>query len=89
MLILINFVLQAVSYEYQKKPGNTLGRDAFRTFLILNGVLGPLLLGMAVATFFTGSPFVVEHSAMMVQGLRLSSAAGQAVGMDLKQWPIP
>ncbi len=69
MLILISFVLQAVSYEYQKKPGNLLGRDTFRTFLILNGVVGPLLLGMAVATFFTGSPFVIEKGAMDGTGL--------------------
>ncbi|MBQ7635364.1 MAG: cytochrome d ubiquinol oxidase subunit II [Bacteroidaceae bacterium] len=69
MLILVTFVLQAVSYEYQKKPGNLLGRDTFRTFLVINGVLGPLLLGMAVATFFTGSPFVVEHGAMDNTGI--------------------
>ena len=64
MLILLSFVLQAVAYEYQSKPGNLLGQRTFRTFLVLNGILGPLLLGMAVATFFTGSPFLIEKEAM-------------------------
>ena len=90
MLILISFVLQAISYEYQKKPGNTLGRDAFRTFLILNGVLGPLLLGMAVATFFTGSPFVVEHSAMDGSGITpvISRWAGSWNGLEAVANPV-
>ena len=69
ILILLSFVLQAVAYEYQSKPGNMLGRNTFRTFLVLNGILGPLLLGMAVATFFTGSPFVVEKDALDATGI--------------------
>ena len=60
MLILLCFVLQAVSYEYQSKKGNLLGKKTYRIFLILNGVLGPLLLGAAVGTFFTGAEFVVN-----------------------------
>ena len=60
MLILLCFVLQAVSYEYQSKQGNLLGKKTYRIFLILNGVLGPLLLGTAVGTFFTGAEFVVN-----------------------------
>ena len=60
MLILLCFVLQAVSYEYQSKKGNLLGKKTYRIFLILNGVLGPLLLGTAVGTFFTGAEFVVN-----------------------------
>ncbi|MBR1838815.1 MAG: cytochrome d ubiquinol oxidase subunit II [Bacteroidaceae bacterium] len=90
MLILISFVLQAVSYEYQKKPGNTLGRDTFRTFLVLNGVLGPLLLGMAVATFFTGSPFIVEHNAMDGTGLTpvISRWAGAWNGLEAVANPV-
>ena len=62
MAILFTFVLQAVSYEFQNKLGNLLGPDVFQWFLVLNGVLGPLLLGGAVATFFEGSNFVVEKS---------------------------
>lgn len=64
MLILVSFVLQAVAYEFQSKPGNVLGRTAYRRFLVFNGIVGPFLLGAAVATFFTGSAFVVGKSAM-------------------------
>jgi cytochrome d ubiquinol oxidase subunit II len=60
MIILFSFVLQAVSYEFQNKLGNILGTKTFQWFLIINGILGPLLLGGAVATFFNGSNFVVE-----------------------------
>lgn len=60
MLILLCFVLQAVSYEYQSKKGNLLGKKTYRFFLILNGVLGPLLLGTAVGTFFNGAEFMVD-----------------------------
>ncbi len=59
MIILFSFVLQAVSYEFQNKLGNLLGVKTFQTFLVLNGILGPLLLGGAVATFFEGSNFIV------------------------------
>lgn len=64
MLILVSFVLQAVAYEFQSKPGNVLGRTVYRRFLVVNGIVGPFLLGAAVATFFTGSAFVVGKSAM-------------------------
>ena len=60
MIILFTFVLQAVSYEFQNKIGNILGPRTFQFFLTLNGILGPLLLGGAVATFFEGSNFVIE-----------------------------
>lgn len=60
MLILLCFVLQAISYEYQSKKGNLLGKKTYRVFLILNGVLGPLLLGTAVGTFFNGAEFMVD-----------------------------
>lgn len=60
MIILFSFVLQAVSYEFQNKLGNFLGARTFQVFLVINGVLGPLLLGGAVATFFNGSNFVVN-----------------------------
>ena len=64
ILILITFVFQAVSYEFQSKAGNILGKNTFRTFLTLNGCLAPLLIGTAVGTFFTGSDFVVRKSAV-------------------------
>ena len=60
MAILFTFVLQAVSYEFQNKLGNLLGAKTFQWFLIINGLVGPLLLGAAVATFFEGSNFIVE-----------------------------
>ena len=59
MLILFTFVLQAVSYEFQNKLGNFLGPKTFQMCLVINGLLGPLLLGGAVATFFEGSNFIV------------------------------
>ena len=64
MLILVSFVLQAVAYEFQAKPGNVLGRDCYRRFLVFNGVIGPFVVGAAVATFFTGSNFLVTHDAL-------------------------
>ncbi|MDR0891745.1 MAG: cytochrome d ubiquinol oxidase subunit II, partial [Mediterranea sp.] len=60
MTILFSFVLQAVSYEFQNQAGNLLGRKTYQVFLVINGVLGPVLLGGAVATFFTGSNFLVD-----------------------------
>ena len=60
MIILFSFVLQAVSYEFQSKEGNLLGTKTYRAFLIINGVAGPFLLGAAVATFFTGSDFLIS-----------------------------
>ena len=60
LLILFTFIIQAVSYEFQNKAGNLFGVRTFQTGLIINGILGPLLLGGAVATFFTGSNFIVE-----------------------------
>ena len=60
VLILFTFIIQAVSYEFQNKAGNLFGVRTFQTGLIINGILGPLLLGGAVATFFTGSNFIVE-----------------------------
>lgn len=64
ILILITFVFQAVSYEFQSKAGNILGADTFRTFLTINGCLAPLLIGTAVGTFFTGSEFIVDKNAV-------------------------
>ncbi|MDD3079916.1 MAG: cytochrome d ubiquinol oxidase subunit II [Paludibacter sp.] len=60
MAILFCFILQAVSYEFQSKPGNVFGKTTYQVFLFINGLLGTILLGAAVATFFTGSDFVVN-----------------------------
>lgn len=79
MLILLSFVLQAVSYEFQSHVGNVLGRRGYRLLLQLNGFMGPFLLGVAVATFFTGSDFVVDH-------LRLSDISNPIVSHWGNSW---
>lgn len=64
MIILFSFVVQAVSYEFQSKLGNLLGKRVYQYFLVINGVVGPVLLGAAVATFFNGSNFMVDKANM-------------------------
>lgn len=64
MIILFSFVMQAVSYEFQSKLGNLLGKRVYQYFLVINGVVGPVLLGAAVATFFNGSSFMVDKANM-------------------------
>ena len=64
MIILFSFVLQAVSYEFQSKLGNLLGKRTYQYFLVINGIVGPVLLGAAVATFFNGSNFIVRKANM-------------------------
>ena len=64
VLLLVTFVFQAVSYEFQNKKGNLLGVKGFRIALLANGVLAPFLVGTAVGTFFTGSPFTVDKAAI-------------------------
>lgn len=59
--ILFSFIIQAIAYEYRSKPANVLGQKTFDTFLFLNGSLGPFLIGVAVATFFTGSQFSLNE----------------------------
>lgn len=61
MAILLCFIIQAVSYEFRKKPGNLLGARTYEYFLVINGVLGTILLGTAVGTLFTGGDFIVNH----------------------------
>ena len=83
MIILFSFVLQAVSYEFQLKAGNLLGKNTYRIFLVLNGVLGPVLLGGAVATFFTGSAFYVDKGNMTTAMMPvISSWANGWHGLD-------
>ncbi len=61
MAILFSFIIQAVAYEYRSKPANLYGQKTFDTFLFINGSIGPLLIGVAVATFFTGSQFSLNE----------------------------
>ena len=64
VLLLITFVFQAVAYEFQNKKENLIGSQAFRVFLMINGILAPFLVGTAVGTFFTGSDFTVNKLAI-------------------------
>ncbi len=93
MIILFTFVLQAVSYEFQNKLGNFLGPKTFQFFLILNGLLGPLLLGGAVATFFEGSNFIVTKDNLIDAGSLtpvISHWANASHGLDalLNPWVL-
>ena len=78
MTILFCFVIQAVSYEYRSKPNNFLGKKTFDVFLFINGALGTFLLGVAVATFFTGANFTVNFS-------NIASQQGNVIS----QWTSP
>ena len=73
LLILLCFVLQAVSYEFQSKKGNLLGKKTYRIFLVLNGVLGPVLIGTAVGTFFNGAEFTVNKAQLTNIGMPVIS----------------
>ena len=87
--ILITFVFQAVSYEFQNKAGNLLGKNAFRVFLMLNGLLAPLLIGTAVGTFFTGSSFVVNKDAVADLGAPVISRwMGEWGGLEAVSVPF-
>ena len=91
MIILFSFVLQAVSYEFQHRKGNLLGTRTYRWFLLLNGIVGPLLLGGAVATFFDGSNFIVEKASLTDIGAPVISRwANASAGLDalLDPWNI-
>jgi cytochrome d ubiquinol oxidase subunit II len=96
MAILFTFVLQAVSYEFQNKLGNLLGANTFQWFLIINGLVGPLLLGAAVATFFEGSNFIVAKNSMLSplllegSGEAISRWANASHGLDalLNPWVL-
>ena len=92
MLILFSFVLQAVSYEFQNKLGNLLGTRTFQWFLILNGILGPLLLGGAVATFFNGSNFIISKENLINEFASpvISTWANASHGLDalLDPWNL-
>ena len=91
MIILFSFVLQAVSYEFQSKAGNLLGKTTYRTFLVINGVVGPVLLGGAVATFFTGSNFYINKGNIADEAMPvISQWANGWHGLDalLKPWNV-
>lgn len=80
MAILIVFVIQAVSYEFRSKAGNFLGIKTYDAFLFVNGCLGPLLIGIAVGTFFTGANFVVDTA---------NIGNTQAAAATISHWTTP
>lgn len=79
MAILLCFVIQAVAYEYRRKPANVFGERTYDVFLLINGILGPLLLGMAVGTLYSGANFTVDR-------LNLADTGAAAV---ISQWTTP
>lgn len=90
MIILFSFVVQAVSYEFQNKLGNVLGTRTFQWMLVLNGIVGPLLLGGAVATFFNGSNFVIDKENLTSLQPIISHWANGSYGLDalLDPWNL-
>lgn len=80
MLLLFPFILQAVSYEFQSKPGNVFGTQTYRAFLFINGVVATFVLGVFVATFFTGSEFSINKG--NIAGIGSS-------GFVISQWQNP
>lgn len=89
ILLLLTFVFQAVSYEFHSHKHNLLGRKTFRIFLIINGLLAPFIIGAAVGTFFTGSPFVVEKDALLGAGVQAISRWGSPLhGLEALARPL-
>lgn len=90
MIILFSFVVQAVSYEFQNKLGNVLGTRTFQWMLVLNGIVGPLLLGGAVATFFNGSNFIIDKENLTSLQPIISHWANGSYGLDalLDPWNL-
>ena len=80
MLILFAFVIQAVSFEFRSKAGNFLGQKTYEGFLFVNGLLGTILIGTAVATFFTGSPFILSQNI---------STSGEILMINQVEWQTP
>lgn len=85
--ILLCFVIQAVAYEYRRKPANVFGERTYNAFLLINGLLGPLLLGMAVSTLFTGANFTVDRLNLAGTAARRSSRNGLPRGTAWRPSP--
>lgn len=79
MLILLVFVIQAVAYEFRRKPNNFLGEKSYNAFLVINGIAGTFLLGAAVGTLFTGANFTVDR-------MNLGNISGVNI---ISQWTTP
>ncbi len=82
MLILFSFVIQAISYEYRRKLGNVYGARFYEWLLVINGVLGPVLLGVAVGSMFFGNEFTVTKSRILDVQASTISQWGQWHGLE-------
>lgn len=82
MLILFSFILQAVSYEFRSKPGNIFGTRAYDIFLFINGCVGCILLGVAVAMFFFGAEFTVTKTNIISFGTPVISTWAPTHGFE-------
>lgn len=82
MAVLLSFVIQPVAYQFRRKAGNVFGEKTFNVFLLINGIAGPLLLGTAVGTLFTGANFTVDR-------LNLANGAGSGSATVISQWTTP
>ena len=89
MVILLFFVLQAVSYEFRTKAGNLLGQRTYQNFLLINGIGAPLFLGVAVASFFTGSSFVLlsDPASGVLTPRWTGGFGGLELAFDLSSYP--
>ena len=91
MAILFCFIVQAVSYEFRSKRGNFLGKRTYDVFLFINGMFAPILLGIAVATFFTGADFSVNKQNLLDPQMPVIStwqnpAHGLEALLDYRNW---
>ncbi|MDE6240785.1 MAG: cytochrome d ubiquinol oxidase subunit II, partial [Muribaculaceae bacterium] len=82
MLILLSFVLQAVSYEFRRKRGNLYGTATYDTFLMFNGLVGCVLLGVAVAMMFFGAAFTVTKTNILQPGAPVISQWAPGRGLE-------
>lgn len=82
MLILFSFIVQAISYKYRAKEGNVYGTKTYDILLGVNGVVGPLLLGVAVAMMFFGAEFTVSKTNILQSHAPVISQWGDAHGFE-------
>ena len=88
ILILFCFIIQAVSYEFRSKADNLLGSSTYEAFLIINGFGATMLLGVVVATLFTGSEFsiVTNSDSGLVNPTWEGGFGGLELAFDLSRY---
>lgn len=82
MLILLSFIIQAVSYEFRRKPGNIFGTRFYDTLLFINGSVGCILLGVAVGTMFFGGEFSIVKTNILDPGAPVISQWASSHGLE-------